>query len=251
MEKCNYYMRKDGSMIYIPLDTYSPYRCLLKQQTYIECVLFPLLHGKKEDDIVEKLLLLHMLQQKKFYMLSNDLFSNTPENIYFYFFPKKYSKNAIIIKYLMNYMYLHPADNTLSISYSILHIMHPTISNEEISIQLFYQYYIESIRKEIETKYQRPYSSFANYHQLYLFLHQKKYVHFFYQKKMPVILQESPIILLSLLKTPEFKKFQQENKKKIQSFQTIDLLYLIDKQLSSKYNKTYIKNRFIQIIQKI
>ena len=63
---CQYYIKKNGKIIYIPNNIYKEYLCIIKNIKLIDSVIFPYLYGQNEDDILKKLKILYIIQKKKF-----------------------------------------------------------------------------------------------------------------------------------------------------------------------------------------
>jgi hypothetical protein len=149
------------------------------------------------------------------------------KNIYYYFYKKKNFNNVVKYIYILKYNKKEDFENNYTKSKSIfikymaaqyyLFKLKFNIPDKEFFIAIFYRFYIFLLRDEIIKKYGLDISlDFNNYHILYLFLKEKKYVSIFYNKIKKEILEEYN----------NFKIFIHDKEKDINKFQ---------KNLDSKY----------------
>jgi hypothetical protein len=125
------------------------------------------------------------------------------------------------------------------------------INNNSIFISLFYYKFIKEIQEEIYKKYNiRINKDLPNYHALYIFLKDKGYVDKFYNNITKKIIKTYKKIYKKILNHHLFNNYMEKQKEEIKLFSDIDILKMIDSKLDSKFNKKYIKNKFINLSKK-
>jgi hypothetical protein len=110
-------------------------------------------------------------------------------NIYIYQ-PKNLNKIAKY-NYLMENEYNFKSKQLikkLAVVFKIYKLRFPKLSNKDLFIQIFYAFYIISLLDEIHKKYKiNLINDFDNYHEVYKFLKEKKYVKKYNEKIIPQI----------------------------------------------------------------
>jgi hypothetical protein len=252
---CLFYLKKNGKIIYYPINKNNNYLCILNDNLNIISQYFPLLEGKNESEILQKLIILKYLQNSdtKYFIFK---FKKETNNDYIYTFKEKNIEKFIIYYYyshnIKKYTSLkNQIEEYLAFCYIINKLLYKRITDNKIFIKLFYEKYILIIKEEIYNKYKISLNNFPNYNKLYLFLKDKGYVEYYYNiitKKIVKISKkiEKKFILNKL----DYEKFKLKKIKLIKNYKDIDLFELIDKHLNKKFDKTSIKNKFIAICKK-
>ena len=103
----------------------------------------------------------------------------------------------------------------LAVVYKINKLRFPKLSNKDLFIQIFYAFYIHSLIDEIYKKYKiNLINDFDNYHEVYKFLKEKKYVKKYNEKIIPQIKNKVKSINHLLKKESEkIKNIKNEIKK--------------------------------------
>jgi hypothetical protein len=260
---CSGQFKKNGKFKYIPFlknnnDYFNKFFCIANKRIYSNQILFPYLYDITEDNIVNKLLIIDYIQKNynlKYFYLNKDV-------IELYNNDNKYIENKILIYYFVKYAFKNDKNFLNSITNSMIKrlslsflyaklISSYKIKNESIFISLFYYKYIKEIEYEIYKKYNlRINKDFPNYNALYLFLKEKGYVAKFYNIIVKKINKTYKKIYKKILNHPLFNNYLKEQKKEIKLFSEINILKLIDDNLEPKFNKKYIKNKFIKLSKK-
>jgi hypothetical protein len=257
--RCKYFLKKNGKYIYYPTNLHDDILCLLNNFKKISLVKFPLLIGKNEDQIIEKLLILQYLKKQNFkYVKTINKKNNEKNNYYIYIFNEKnidlyyfilYLKKIIKEKKVFNYYY----GNTLKIlttQFMYIKMISPSYNNNKILIQIFYKYYLPLLSKELHSKYNLNSVDFANYNDVYLFLKKHGYVDKYYNNYSKIILKNYKKYYNKIVNDSNFEKFKNKKLKNIKNFSDLNILELVDKYVNKKFNINCIKNKFIEIIQK-
>ena len=138
-----------------------------------------------KSDETQKIIkkIFNKLVKLKYYISTNK------NNIYIYL-PKNLNKLAKY-NYLMENEYNFKSKKLikkLAVVFKIYKLRFPKLSNKDLFIQIFYAYYIISLVNEIYTKYKiNLINDFDNYHEVYKFLKEKKYVKKYNEKIVPKI----------------------------------------------------------------
>jgi len=126
-----------------------------------------------------------------------------------YIFQPKNFKQLCKYIYLKRFLYEPTSTNVtrkMAIVYTMSKIRFPKIKENDLFIQLFYSFYVQSLINEIELKYGIDLTlDFNNFNELYVFLKKKKYVDKFYNEEIKNIQNYLKII----------QKELKENKDKI------------------------------------
>ena len=249
---CNFYLKKNGKMKYLPLYNYNKYLCITKKIQGAILIHFPDLYSKNEDEILKKILILDYCKKfnLKYFRTTNNkmyLFNDDIKGM------KDITINILFLQYITNinsnaYNFFYKNIEKLLITSFMINRLHANlISDQNILINIFYEIYIFEIESEIIEKFNKSIKDFANYHQLYSFLKEKGYVKKYYNEYAHNMIHNYNKFYKKLLSYKELSKFKLENEKDIKDFKNIDLIQIIDKYVNNRFNKTYIKNKFIEI----
>ena len=242
---CSYFLQKNGKFIYTPIDRFRDYICIIKKIKYATLIKFPYLYGKNEDEIVYKLLLMLQCQKKNLKYIKIDknnifLFNDDVKNIEdiilnLYIYIKKFKVIKTDIENILNkFMF-----NRLLTS--------KKISNEKIFIEIFYKHILEN-KKDIEEHYGINMNNIKNFNELYKKLKKGGFVNEYYNTLVPYILKTYKKKYKNISKI--FDNIRSNYIKKIKKFSNINIFKLIDQDIITNYNKTYIKNKFIELSKK-
>lgn len=273
--ECSYYIDKKGKIKYFQDINYryKRYLCILKDILNFDAFILSIV-GKNEDDIVENLLFLKSLQKRKLkYILlkkKDDIIyifkeKNLDKLLNILFFVNlldnnKFNINNIIdinnINDIKNSNEQFPIEfkeiiNKLSIEFVLYKSKYRNIKNNKVLIYLFFKIYIYIIEDELLKKFNIKLDNFSSYTVLYNFLKKNKYVDKFYNLYSPIIISNSKKINSYIVSHSDLIKFKSGIKLKIYDFKNLDLLYLIDYKIYQNFNKTYIKNKFLELSQKL
>lgn len=265
---CSFHLKKNGIFIYYPLNNYNEYLCIINGFTYSHKMLFPNIYCKNEDEIIQKLLILKYTQKKdiKYIKLNNlNSLNKSVKNetlIFIYNNDIKYYENNILdlffiihidINYTKYIKYINKnIINYLTFIFLCYKIQHPNLNNNKIFIIMFYSDYIKHFYFTNELmKINKKIGDFPNYHELYLFLKRHGYIDKFYNIFIPKVLKKYKIFYKKILNEPNITDFKDNLRKKIKNFSDINLLKIIDTYVDDKFNKKYIKNKFIELSKKI
>lgn len=178
---------------------------------------------------------------KKYFVIGYKLSKKKYKIIYFdglYLFKKKELNNLSNYIYVKKFLY-DPNSNDLlrkmTYVYYLLRLKNNDVSDEIIFINIFYAFYVQSLRDELINKYGKDIAlDFENFNKLYLFLKEKKYVDDFYKNYTKKIKDEYKIVLKELKKN----KNKISNVKKMLSERCEDFKFDIDyKKLPFEENK--------------
>lgn len=259
---CEREFKKNGVLKYLPFlknnNIYlNQFLCIVNKIIFSQQILFPYLYDVDEDRIVNKMLILAYIKKnynlKYIYLKKGliELYNND-----------KYIEEKVLNYYFIKYSIEHDkkffnsVTNTmlkrlsLAFLYCKLTISNK-IKNETIFITIFYLKYIKEIEDEIYKKYNLKINiDFANYHDLYLFLKSKGYVDKFYKIYTKKIIKNYKKIYKKILNHPLFNDYIKKEKEEVKLFSDIDILKMVDSDVDPKFNKKYIKNKFIKLSKK-
>jgi hypothetical protein len=283
IKQCVYYLKKNGKMIHYNMNNYNKYLCVLNDYLNLNINYYPLLEDKNEYYIVKKLLILKYLQNNdlKYIVLIKDRKSDFINNSiinsyidsdlicsfkisninklikYLYYFDivlKDYKKYKIIVPYnKKKHFYSVNIINYLSFLYITNKLIFKKILKKTNCIKIFYDFYIFYLETELKKKYNTSIFYFPNYHNLYLFLKKEGYVKKFYEKLVPKIIKTSVILEKKVLKNSkgkDYDDFKNDIISRIKKFKDVDLFDLIQNNLNKKFDKVFIKNKFIELCKK-
>ena len=131
-----------------------------------------------------------------------------------------------------------------------LKIISPLSNNNKILIEIFYHDYLRILYKELYNKYNVIPSDFSNYQDIYLFLKKHGYVDKFYNIYSKIMIKNYTKYYNKIINDPNFEKFKNKKLKNLKNFSDLNILNLVDKYVNKKFNKKYIKNKFIEIVEK-
>ena len=250
---CNFFLKKNGKFKYIPLfESFNQYFCLIKKITYLNLIKFPNLNSINEDEIIKKLLILKYSQKFNLKYINLGiyiyLFNDNIPNI------EEITTNIMLLSYINKLKNLKKLNNyfygniikKLTTSFMIIKKT-SKYSNKNIFIYIFYKFYIHIIEEELYNKYSKTLNHFPNYNELYIFLKKNGYIKKYYNDYVKIITKNYLKFYKKLETNKLLKKFKKEIKNKIKNFNEINLLNCIDKNISDKFNKIYIKNKFIDL----
>ena len=256
--KCNYFLKKNGKYIYYPFNIYEDFLCVLNNFKRISIVQFPLLIGKNEDQIIKKLLILQYAKKGDFKYVKTYNKSSELDNYWVYIFNEKNIDSYYFFLYLkkirkekkIDDYYYGTTIKTLTTIFMYLKVISPTSTNNKLFIEIFYYDYLRILSEELYNKYNVIPSDFSNYHDIYLFLKKHGYVDKFYNVYSKIILKDYKKHYNKIINDPNFEKFKKKKLKNLKNFADLNILDLVDKYVNTKFNKNYIKNKFIEIVQK-
>jgi hypothetical protein len=254
---CDYYIKKDGKIIFLPY-LYDKYLCIINKFNLINIVTFPYLYDKDEDSIAKKLFILYILQQQnlKYIKINEPLDKNKNYKIYLFdeskintvleltFLVYIYEKDKKIYNY-----YFGTKLKALSTVFMINKLMYNK-TDKKILILIFYTFYIDIIRHDIYNKYKKNLNDFKNYNDLYIFLKKEGYVDKYYNYYSSRMINNYNNYYKKIINHDELQDFKDNYKKKIKNLKDINLIKLIDNYVNNKFNKEYIKNKFIDLVEK-
>ena len=268
---CEYFLSKNGKFIYRPINKYNEYICIINDIRYYGLIDFPFLNDYSEDKIITKLLILNYLNKNNFkYIKYTNNYINYSNN-YIVIFKEEYKDKALNYLFFESFKFMYQNNitdnspelikyiyengdiliNILTVEFMLYKYQFKEIKNNKVLVYVFYESYISFIKEEIHNKYGKTFNNFANYNELYIFLKEKGYVHKFYNKYAPIIIKNYRLFYRKLINDPLCEKYKKKISRNIKNLKDIDLLQLVDNNVSNKLNKTYIKNKFIELTQKI
>lgn len=256
---CNYYLKKNGKVKYLPNEL-NKYLCIIKKIINIDYVRFPFIYSKNEDEFIKKLLILQYCKKfnlkyfripkikirRDFMIIFNDDIQGNKDTVI----------NLLFLQYITdknkdaeNFFYGN-IKRYLITSFMIYKLKQQLTSNKNLLILIFFEIFIKEIEYELIEKYNKNSNDFANYNELYLFLKKTGYVDIYYNKYANNMIKNYKKFYKKLISFKELTKFKLKKYKEIKNFKDIDLIKLINNYISDKFNKTYIKNKFIEIVEK-
>ena len=237
---------------------FNRFLCIINKIIFSQVIYFPYLYDIDEDHIVNKMLILAYIKKNfnlKYFNLNKDLIEiyngndeYIEEKVLNYYFIKYAIENDInFFKSITNTMI-----KRLSLTFLYEKLTKSNkIKNSSIFFSIFYKKYIKEIENEIYKKYNLKISKdFANYNDLYLFLKDKGYVDKFYNNYTKKIIKTYKKTYKKILNHPLFNDYIKKQKEEIKLFSDINILKMIDSDVDPKFNKKYIKNKFIKLSKK-
>ena len=260
---CEREFKKNGVFKYLPFLKnnnfyFNRFLCIINKIILSDQILFPYLYDVDEDHIVNKMLILAYIKKNfnlKYFNLNKDL-------IEIYNGDDKYIEEKVLNYYFVKYAiendinFFKSITNTMIKRLSLAFLYEKLtksnkIKNSSIFFSIFYKKYIKEIEDEIYKKYNLKISKdFANYNDLYLFLKDKGYVDKFYNNYTKKIIKTYKKTYKKILNHPLFNDYIKKQKEEIKLFSDIDILKMVDSDVDPKFNKKYIKNKFIKLSKK-
>ncbi len=276
-----FYLNKNGSLIQTNKGYLANYLQLLNLinniQSYVY-IKFPVLRGRNEKDILDKLIILNQCAQERivFYVenylpLSNKTNISTFNDIY----EKNKILNLVLLKhsnidnFVKGYFYnqceeglikdfkINPKniEDRMSYYYFTQSLMtYEKPKDEIISVQLFYGFYIYLIREELIEKYNidiKDTNIISNYEKLYMLLDKLGYVKKFYKSIYPKIKRNASKVEKKITSHPKyiellkyFNSYKPFEDKILFDIQDIDINHLIDIHVDEHWNKKWIKDQY-------
>ena len=253
---CNYHLKKNGKVKYLPYE-FNKHLCITKKIINSYFIKFPDMYSKNEDEFIKKLLILEYCKKfnLKYFIISisknlififnDDIKGNKDDVINILFLTYITNKNKDAEKFFYGNI-----KKILITSFMINKLTQQSISNDKLLIKIFFDIFIKEIEYEIIEKYGKNKKDFANYNELYLFLKKTGYVDIYYNKYANNMIKNYKKFYKKLISFKELPKFKLKKSKEIKNFKDIDLMKIINNFASNKFNKTYIKNKFIEIVEK-
>jgi hypothetical protein len=212
-----------------------------------------------EHNLELLLLYSYFIKNKNLYYINSD-----NDNNYKFVFLKNNKDNIIKFIYIKKNIYEHKKifksdyynikNNTINLilEYIFLLLLHNKkyTSNNEIYIKLFYQYYLDNIIKEVNLLYNKKYSDFANYSELYDFLNKKGYVNTFYKKLVPIIKKNYKKVLNNI-DFSGLKELKKQFIKEMKPFSKININKIIDEYYPNKKRNKIIKDKLKELTKKL
>jgi hypothetical protein len=251
-DNCNtFFLKKDGKINYNP-NIYYQYLCMEKCIHKISRMQFPLLQSFSEDMVISKLLVLHRIQQNNYnYIFTNNSITLIDNNYIDTYLNLLFLEK---IKEEFNDYISEGFDKWLSYNFYQCKLFYNLLNDNEILILIFYNYYIkhESFKDELYESFNKTIKDFRNYNELYLFLKKHKYVDTYYKLYGKYAIKNYTYVEDKVLNHPKINNFKKIYIKKIKKFSSFNLLKIINKKnIDNKFNIKYIKNKFIELTQKI
>ncbi len=275
-----YMLNKDGNLINTKktyLANYSQLVNLLNNIYSYAYIKFPLMYGRNEQDILDKISILNQCAQEKiiFYIESYSSRENIKESSYEDIYTKHKVVDLVFLKhsnmenFVKVYFYnqceqgkisnfkINPKnlEERLAYYYFTQSLMtYEPPKDEIISVTLFYAFYIFFIRDEILEKYNidiRDTNIIANYEKLYALLHKLGYVDRFYKKLYPKAKLLSSKIEKKITTHPKyiellkyFNSYKPFEDKILYDIQDIDIERLIQVHVNPPFDKKYILDQY-------
>ncbi len=288
--KCNpkdctlYYLNKNGNYIDTNKTYLVNYLQLLNLINNIQSyayIKFPLLYGRNEKDILDRLIVLNQCAQEHivFYIENYSFKTNIKKSSYEDIYDKNRFVNLVLLKhsnidnFVKGYFYIEcekgkisdfkinpkNIEERMSYYYFVQSLMtYDSPKDEIISVMLFYAFYIYLIREELIEKYNidiKDTNIISNYEKLYLLLDKLGYVKKFYKSIYPKIKRNASKVEKKITTHPKyiellkyFHSYKPFEDKVLFDIQDIDINRLIDVHVGEQWNKKWIKEQF-KIIQ--
>lgn len=241
---------------------------------------FPLLLGRNEKDILDKLIILNQCTQERiiFYVANYSFRTNISKSKYEDIYDKSkivdlvFLKHSNIDNFVKIYFYIecekgaiqdfkiNPKNIEEKMSYYYFVqslITYDKPKDEIISVQLFYGFYIYLIREELIEKYNidiKDTNIISNYEKLYMLLDKLGYVKKFYKSIYPKIKRNASKVEKKITSHPQyiellkyFHSYKPFEDKVLFDIQDIDIDRLIDVHVAEQWNKKWIKDQFKMI----
>ncbi len=271
-----YYLNKNGNYLNINKSYLVNYLQLLNLINNVQSyayIKFPLLYGRDEKDILDKLIILNQCNQERIVFFIETAYNkkSSYEDIYdkskiidLVFLKHSNIDNFVKIYFLSKYAKGEIKDfkinskhieEKLAYYYFTQSLMtYDKPKDEEISIRLFFGNYIYLIRDELIEKYNidiKDTNIISNYEKLYLLLDKLGYVKKFYKTIYPKAKRNSSKIEKKITSHPQyiellkyFHSYKPFEDKILYDIQDIDIDRLIDVHVGTQWNKTWIKSQF-------
>ena len=232
--KFNYYMGYKDKMI-------NSYECLLDNNIrFIENTNVPLNNSKKNQKF-STVYSVDFDYLKKYFVIGYKLTKKKYKILYFdgiYIYKNKEFNEMANYIYIKRFLYDEKSKDIIkkmSYVYYLLKIRNKIENDEIIFVNLFYGFYVQSIREEIKKKYGKDIAlDFENFNKLYIFLREKRYVDIFYKDIRKEIKKENKNVINILKKDKE----KIDNLKKMLNERSEDFKLEIDyKRLPFDNNK--------------
>ncbi len=278
-----YDINKNGNILTTNKSYLVNYRPLLNllnniySYTYIK---FPLLYGRSEQDILDKISILNQCTQERiiFYIENYTPISgkkiSTINDIYNkgkfidLVFLKHSNMDSFVKIYFLNEFEkgkikdfkINPKNIEDRLAYTYLSqslMTYDKPKDEIISVQLFYEFYIHSMKDEILEKYNidiRDTNMVANYQKLYALLDKLGYVNTFYKKLYPKAKLLSSKVEKKIVSHPQyiellkyFNSYKPFQDKVLFDIQDIDIERLIKTHIQPPFGVNYILEEYKKI----
>ncbi len=271
---------KDGKLIHIAKSYLINYKYLLYllnnvwAYAYIQ---FPMMYGRNEGDILEKLSILNQCKQENVIFYIENRFTNSPNDVNDMYKPDVvfnvvFLKHSNIENFTKIYFYgecergnvsdfkISPHNiiekmSYLNYTYSLLTYDKP--KDMDISIRLFYEQYVRMIAPEIMEKYNidiKDPNMISNYQKLYLLLSKLGYVKKFFQQIYPKCKKSASKVEKKITSHPryiEYLKYFNSYKpfadKILYDVAEIDIERLVKSRVPDHLDKAWILQEFARI----
>jgi hypothetical protein len=265
----DYFLKKNGKINFnrVKYNQEIGIKAVIKKYYNFEYINFPpnLIKKNNNNKFINDYNLNLLLLYSYFLKNKNLYYIDYNDNNHKYIFLKNNKDYIIKYLYIKKNIYEHKkifktyeydVDNKiikLILEYIYLYLLHNKkyISDNEIYIKLFYQYYIENIQTEIYLLYNKKYCDFANYRTLYIFLEKKGYVDTFYKKLVPIIKKYYKKILNNI-DFSGIKEFERDIfSKEMKPFSKININKIIDEYYTNKKKNKIIKDKLKELTKKL
>ncbi len=279
-----YYLNKNGNYIDTNKGYLVNYLQLLNLINNIQSyayIKFPLLRGRNEKDILDRLIILNQCTQERivFYIENYSFKTNVTYDQYEDIYDKSkivdlvFLKHSNIDNFVKGYFYnecekgaikdfkINPKNIEEQMSYYYFTYSLFTYDKPkdiDISVRLFYTSYIYLIREELIEKYNidiKDTNIISNYEKLYMLLDKLGYVKKFYKSIYPKIKRNASKVEKKITSHPKyiellkyFHSYKPFEDKVLFDIQDIDINRLIDVHVGEQWNKKWIKDQY-KIIQ--
>ncbi len=279
-----YYLNKNGNYIDTNKGYLVNYLQLLNLINNIQSyayIKFPLLRGRNEKDILDRLIILNQCTQERivFYIENYSFKTNVTYDQYEDIYDKSkivdlvFLKHSNIDNFVKGYFYnecekgaikdfkINPKNIEEQMSYYYFTYSLFTYDKPkdiDISVRLFYTSYIYLIREELIEKYNidiKDTNIISNYEKLYMLLDKLGYVKKFYKNIYPKIKRNASKVEKKITSHPKyiellkyFHSYKPFEDKVLFDIQDIDINRLIDVHVGEQWNKKWIKDQY-KIIQ--
>ena len=238
---------------------------------------FPLLYGRNEKDILDRLIILNQCAQERiiFYVANYSFKTNISKSKYEDIYDKSkivdlvFLKHSNIDNFVKVYFYIEcekgnvkdfkinpkNIEEKMSYYYFVQSLMtYDKPKDESISVILFYTFYIYLIHDELIEKYNidiKDTNIISNYEKLYMLLDKLGYVKKFYKSIYPKIKRNASKVEKKITSHPQyiellkyFHSYKPFEDKVLFDIQDIDINRLIDVHVGEHWNKKWIKDQF-------
>ncbi len=279
-----YPLNKSGNYIFRNKDYLVNYLQLLNLINNIQSyayIKFPVLRGRNEKDILDRLIILNQCSQEHivFYIENYSFKANVSYDNYDDIYDKNKVVNLVFLKhsnidnFVKGYFYneclkgaiqdfkINPKNIEEKLAYTYFTyslFTYDTPKDNDISVRLFYGVYIYLIREQLIEKYNidiKDTNIISNYEKLYMLLDKLGYVKKFYKSIYPKIKRNASKVEKKITSHPKyvellkyFHSYKPFEDKVLFDIQDIDINRLIDVHVDEHWNKKWIKDQF-KIIQ--